>query len=121
MFLGLRCTRGRELALWVVHPVAAHGAQEDRRLPGLPEKRDRQVDLAHIDETTGSDREVFETLAIRPNRAAVLTAVRHPGPMPRGQLRFCGRLEVENVERFTDARDDVGRRAALRQQTRQIQ
>src|SRR5262245_64436150 len=115
MFLGLRCTRGRELALWVVHPVAAHGAQEDRRLPGLPEKRDRQVDLAHIDETTGSDREVFETLAIRPNRAAVLSAVRHPGPMPRGQLHFRGGAAAEHVERLSDTRSDAGAREHVSQ------
>ncbi len=125
MILRLRRTRRGQLTLRVVHPVTTHRAEEDRRLPRLAEERDRRVGLADVNEPSCADLIVLEAFAIGANGGAVFCAIRHPGPMPRRQLRPRDCLEIEDVQRIADIGDEIwcggcGARL-LRDQRRQIE
>src|SRR5688572_25050009 len=87
--------------------MASDRAQEDRRLPALAEQPNGRVDLAHINETTGSNLIAIEAFPVRANRAAIVTAGRQPRPMPRWQLGSRDRLEVEDGQRLGSGRNQV--------------
>ena len=102
-----RRPRDARLAVRMIAFVSAGRVDDDRRLVFLAENLRAHVDLAHVDQPARTQLEFQETLAVGTQRDVVIDAGSHVAEMGRWHVLVHHRFEIEHVERFLRACDQV--------------
>jgi hypothetical protein len=93
-----RGARGRELALVEERLLPSDGADEDGRLPFVPEHLDAQIRFRDVDEPARLEADALEGVHVPLQRQVVVDAGRHVAPVRRRQRAAGGLLEVHHLE-----------------------
>jgi hypothetical protein len=88
--------------------VSRSGAQEDWAVVGGAEQVDAHIGLAGVAQTAGAQLDVLVAFAIGAQRAVVVHAAHHEGPVAGADLAVRDFLEIENVEGCGWVGDYVG-------------
>ena len=86
------------------------GHSENRAVVDRAEQIDAHVDFGGVAQTARAQFDVLEPFAIGAQRAVVVDAAGHVGPMAGHHLAVRGFLEIEDVEGLGRDRNDVGSR-----------
>ena len=107
MIADLGRARDAFLAVGVVGFVPAGRIDDDRRFVALAEDFGAHVDLADVDQPARPELEFQETRAVGAQRDVVVDAGGHIAEMRRRYVLVHHRLEIEHVERFLGARNQM--------------
>ena len=88
--------------------MAGGRAQENRAAVDSAEKLDAHIHFRGVAQTARPQLHMLVAFAIGAQRGVVVHAAGHVGPVTGHDLAVSSFLEIENVEGFCRARDDVG-------------
>ncbi len=107
MIAGLGRARDAFLAVGMIGFMAAGRIDDDRRFVALAENFRAHVDLADVDQPARAELEFQKALAVGAQRDVVVDAGGHVAEMRRRHVLVHHRLEIEYVERFLGAGDQM--------------
>ena len=107
MIAGFGRPRDACLAVRMVGLMPAGRIDDDRRLVFLTEDFRAHVDLADVDQPARPQLEFQKALAVGAQRDVVVDARGHVAEMGRRHVLVHHRLEVEHVERFLGAGNEL--------------